>query len=309
VTALAAFGLRVELPFELPVAASANGHAGPAVLVEVVPAGALAWSGTDLPAVWRTVLGDGSAVRVEHGRDGDYRFAYGEAAVFVIAPAADRIRVAVRDPQDPAWRRFLLDTVLWWTALLHGFRLVHAGAVVVDGRLVAVLSQTGGGKSTLVWELLRRGGTLYCDDVLALRPRPGAAPIAHPGPPVMNLPTGLAERFRPGPELARFGPPEEETWIAVDQAPPEPLPVAAAILYGRSAGAELAFEPLAPSPLNLVPHSWDLPHLAERAAGRFELLADFAEHTAAYSLLADLTCPVEEIADLLAAHLRERSAT
>ena len=63
------------------------------------------------------------------------------------------------------------------------------GAVATDHGLVAVIAGTGGGKSTLVAELARRGGELFCDDLLAIR-RAADGLVCEPGPPLMNLDVG-----------------------------------------------------------------------------------------------------------------------
>src|SRR6478752_10213357 len=99
---------------------------------------------------------------------------------------AARIACLPRDAGDPSWRRFLLDTVLWWTALANGLHVLHAGAVEPGGGgVVGILSASGGGKSTLTGELLARGARLFSDDVLVLGPAPELT--AHPGPPLMNI--------------------------------------------------------------------------------------------------------------------------
>lgn len=300
-TDISAFGLAVSLPFELPVEPPAV--TGPApVGVRLVPELGPSWTGAAGPVIWEATMGDGQSVQVERGLGGEHRVEYGDQAVFVIDAAGEEVVAVPTHVDDPAWRRFLLDTVLWWTSLVRGFRHLHAGSVVIEDRLVAVLAHAGGGKSTLVWELLRRGGRLFGDDALALWHEPGSAPVAHPGPPVMNLPPDLLAGFSPGPVLASFGPPEREEWVAVDDAHGSPLPVAAAVLFSRVDGAGVAAERLEPDPIALVPHVWDLPY-ADRVRGRFDLLAGLLAETPLYSLSASPDTPVEEVADALLADL------
>ena len=65
----------------------------------------------------------------------------------------------------------------------HGRIALHAFVVDVGGRRIAILGETGAGKTTLGRELLCRGGRLVADDLLALD---GEA-RAHGGPPFVRV--------------------------------------------------------------------------------------------------------------------------
>ena len=83
----------------------------------------------------------------------------------------------------------MLDSVLFTVALLHGYEALHAGALATPEGAIAITAFTGGGKSTLISELLARGLTLMTDDVLALAPSgPNGPPLAYAGPPLMTIP-------------------------------------------------------------------------------------------------------------------------
>ena len=87
---------------------------------------------------------------------------------------------------DGGGERLLYAQALPLAAVLQGVPCLHAGAVVVDGRALAVIGGAGAGKSTLVAALLEDGGTFLTDDVLALEGRePGV--VAHPGPRFATL--------------------------------------------------------------------------------------------------------------------------
>lgn len=55
-----------------------------------------------------------------------------------------------------------LDDVL--VSQLKGFRAVHAGAVLIDGRALLLPGSSHAGKSSLVAELLRRGAAYFSDE-------------------------------------------------------------------------------------------------------------------------------------------------
>jgi hypothetical protein len=67
--------------------------------------------------------------------------------------------------------------------LLHqrGIFPLHASCVELEGRAVAVAGSSGCGKSTLAAALVRRGATLFSDDICALRLSEGHPPVALQG--------------------------------------------------------------------------------------------------------------------------------
>ena len=105
-------------------------------------------------------------------------------------------RSIVATKLDP---RLLFARGLPLAASLQGVVCLHASAVVVDGRAIAVCGASGAGKSTLAAALVAEGAGFLTDDVLALTPsrspdgdgsaerEPSAdagrgAVVAHPGP-------------------------------------------------------------------------------------------------------------------------------
>jgi len=87
------------------------------------------------------------------------------------------------------WQRFLGGQVLPFAAVLQGLEVFHAGAVVVDGRALAVAAGSGVGKTSVTLELVRRGLPFLDDDVLAV----DGDLLAHPGPGLANVKEGQAE--------------------------------------------------------------------------------------------------------------------
>jgi hypothetical protein len=116
----------------------------------------------------------------------------------------------------------VLDSVLFTVALLQGYEALHAGAVATPDGVVAITAAAGGGKSTLLTELLQRGLDLMADDVLVLKSRGMEAPLAHPAPPSMTVPATRIPTLREAAPPQTISSLEEERWIAVP-VHPEPL--------------------------------------------------------------------------------------
>lgn len=255
----------------------------------------MAWSG---PSGGNDAVGQvhGGPLRVRQGRDNDTLISYADYATFHVDAASAQILCApIVD--DSRWKRELLDSVLWLTALGHGREIVHAGAVEGSEGAVAVIARTGGGKSSVVAELVRRGNPLFCDDVLALNLVEGNV-IAYPAPSLMNIP----ERFAGGD--TSFGQPvariEDEIWTTVEPAAVEPRRVAAICFLDRSpsaSGAELTkFEP---SVVDLLPHMFTDPFRRDREATAFLHGSALLNSTPAWRLLAATDISVEDLADLI----------
>ncbi|MGH2951182.1 MAG: hypothetical protein ACRDKX_03975, partial [Solirubrobacterales bacterium] len=103
-----------------------------------------AWSGPSAPPhVRETTFPDGCLYRLERGSGSDYLLAYGERAVFHLDSGARLVRSAPARPRDPAWQRFLLDTVLATASLVRGFEMLHASAVGRGSGCVAFLAGMG----------------------------------------------------------------------------------------------------------------------------------------------------------------------
>jgi hypothetical protein len=329
---LSAFGLGLLTDLRLPGAWREQPARGPALrLLEAEPQAITAdWSGRERIG-WEATI-DGAAFVVERGRAGDHRFVHGAPpaedgsptagtlAVHHLSPDARVLRCAPADPTDPAWWRVVLDSVLFSVALLQGYEALHAGALATsDGGVVAIAAGTGGGKSTLVSELLLRGLTLMADDVLVLEPprAAGEPPLAHPAPPLMTVPAARAERLRrglpaqgaePGPRTAEGAEPrpapaaaaaaaaaagqtiavvEDERWVAMPVCA-RPLPLRALVVLNRAPGAgEAAVRPIERPLHALIDSLLRFPRTREREAARFDLAGAIAAHVPIWELRAD----------------------
>lgn len=292
-----AFGLEVGSDFSLP------GDPGPAtedadLSLCAADAAAIdaAWSGESGPPIWETVI-DGRPFALAAGRDGDHRMHWGGQPFHLNAPA-DVLLCAVPSPADPGWQRQLLDTVLHTTALIRGADAVHASAVEIDGRAVGIIALSGGGKTTLASELMRRGRPLVADDIVVIRRCDGGF-MAEPGPPLMNLPAarlGAVDDVVPLTHIADLG---DEVFVEVGGAVTEPLPLGALWLLERGEGIETSAERVPASPLPLVGHTLLLRSREDRDRHIFNLLGDVADAVPVFRLRADAAVGPEALADLI----------
>jgi hypothetical protein len=282
------------------------------------------WSGLQ-EIGWEGVI-DGAPFVVERGVAGDHRFVHGAQpdqngtpldgsgtpsnairAVHHLSADASVLQCAPTDPTEQSWWRVVLDSVLFTVALLQGYEALHAAAVATPDGVIAITAASGGGKSTLLSELLGRGLALMADDVLVLDPRGTEPPLAHPAPPLMTIPATRVST------LGETNPPEtissleDERWIAVPVYP-EPLPLKALVVLDRRPGSqrpgsqssgfasiEKIEDPLAP----LLGSLMNFPRSPARERTRFELASTLSCTTTLWRLTADLDTPPDVLADTL----------
>ena len=134
--------------------------------------------------VWRGRSPDGEALQVVDGPPGERVFLHPGGTfhlgdgVLSFAPEPG--------PDELAWMRALLGSVLVSISLLRGYEALRASAVEIGGRVVAFAGGSERARSGLAAELVRRGHPLVCDGALALT-RDGNELRAEPGPPHLNL--------------------------------------------------------------------------------------------------------------------------
>jgi hypothetical protein len=301
-----AFGLTIAADFALPGMVPAD-HGPSDVTIHLVTRHDVeeAWAAREPATAWRSVFGDGQVFSGQRAADGSWRLAYGHNALFFVSADAGTVLCGPEDPQDAAWQRVLLDAVLMVASVAAGFEVLHAGAVETSAGLVGVAAESGGGKSSLVAELVRRGHPLFCDDILVLDRGPDGA-RSHPGPPVMNVP--LSPEHFPvaeiGSVLATFG---DEAWVAVRHVARRPRPLAAVCLLERGPDTTTQVQRLAASPLHLRPHVRPLRVPVERDRERFELLADLAETVPVYRVCAGPEVTPSGVADMVEGVLGTRA--
>ncbi len=123
--------------------------------------------------------------------------------------------------------------------------------------------------------------------------------MAHPGPPVMNLPTaqrgssGLSEIGEP---LAHF---PGEDWVKVTGAALDSDRVAAVCLLRRRRGEVRALRRLQPTVLDLLPFTLGFSRSPGRTRQRFLLFSRLAAEVPVYELSAPPDASPRSLADLV----------
>jgi hypothetical protein len=183
----------------------------------------------DVPPAWdATVLG-APYFWAEADR---LRFAADGAELYV---EADRVLLSAPDEGT----RAAADWLLYGTATraMLTFRRdynLHAGLVVSpSGRAVAVLGDSGAGKSTTTVELLRRGWCLGSDDIVVVR-HTDTGPVAHPVERPIHLSDEAVRLLGGDPAVGRPIPDTVKRAYAVD-TDPTPRPLAALLILSRTA--------------------------------------------------------------------------
>lgn len=111
----------------------------------------------------------------------------------LLSTDGQRLTCAPDGAAEEHWQRLLVAQILPFAAVLNGLEVLHASAIVIDGRAVAFAGPSGSGKTSVALELCQLGADFLADDVLAME-RSGSALLGHPGSPVAGLDHAGAQR-------------------------------------------------------------------------------------------------------------------
>jgi hypothetical protein len=320
---LRAFGLSLSADLPLPGAWEASPPTEPIMRLQSATPQAIAesWSGLETVG-WEGSI-DGAPFVVERGRAGDHRFVHEGRSVHHLSADTAVLLCGPDVDGEPLRWRVILDSVLFSAALIRGYEALHAGAVATDNGALAITAGTGGGKSTLLVELLRGGCSMLCDDVVVIEPRGEAPPLAveapplageaplagglageapplaHPGAPLMTVPAQIAPA--PGAAIASVG---EERWVAVP-AHPQAIPLMAVVALNRSPGLATSLHRVRNPLPALLGSLLRFPRTPQRERARFEVAGTIALHVPIWELTADPSVAPDTLAGLLRAELIE----
>jgi hypothetical protein len=225
--------------------------------------------------------------------------------------ADDGSRVECDGLAEPLWRwhRPLCGQVLPLAATLQGFELFHASAVVLGGRAVGFVAESGTGKTSLAIALVARGATLVTDDVLALESTAHGV-LAHPGVPTANI---AAEQLAllPPSERSRLGVvigSSDKLHVELANVSAEPWPLGAIYFLARSGRVErLAIERARPpDPRHLLAATF-MPHIATRARLMTQLstCAQIADVVPVFRLSVPARLTAAELASEVERHVKD----
>ncbi len=143
-------------------------------------------------------------VLVERGLDGHFRVSYADGARFIISATASQIFGVSRSQLTlDDLLVYLQGPILGFVLRLRGLTCLHASAVTVDGRAIAVVGKAGMGKSTSAATFALMGLPVLTDDVLALHE--GSDFHVQPGlPRVLLWPASAAALFGDPDALPRI---------------------------------------------------------------------------------------------------------
>lgn len=160
------YGLTIESPFPLPGA-----HVLAAAPVLDVT---ISW---EAPAAWREPVKmlpgssiDPDAALLGETADGALCATWRRELQLVIAPTNDHITVVCTQAKLEFAPTVLVGIGLGLLLHRRGIVCLHGSVVLVNGRAIALLGESGAGKSTAAAALVASGATLISDDIAALRP-------------------------------------------------------------------------------------------------------------------------------------------
>jgi hypothetical protein len=178
--------------------------------------------------------------RLELDPAGNYRHHFPDLVDFYIDSSARSVRaVAAEELAPDILRHLIVDHVVPHLLAIDRALVLHASAVVVDGRAVAFVGPTGAGKSSLAAGFVAlRQARLLCDDYLRLREADGGylADASYPGLRLWQDSAAFfaddAERL---PQVASYT--DKRRW-AVSTADSDDAALAAIVLLGADPGAD-----------------------------------------------------------------------
>jgi hypothetical protein len=164
-------------------------------------------------------------------------FLYSDGARFVVTP--DGLEVSADWPdhftlEDAS--TYLLGPVIAYVLRLRGVTCLHASAVAVNGRAIALFGLAGAGKSTAAAAFALRGFPVLSDDVAVLSDR-GERFEVQPGYPRINLwPDSVRILLGSEDALPRITPTWDKRYLALDgngrRFQSSPLPLGAIYILG-----------------------------------------------------------------------------
>ena len=190
---------------------------------------------TSYVAEYKSECGE-PALRVFRVLDGMYyRFYYADQTEFLIDRAGTEVWSQWSQPltlEDTA--TYLLGPVMGFVMLLRGIVCLHASAVAVGDKAIALLGPAGSGKSTTAAAFSDRGYRVLAEDVVTLDDRGGHF-FVRPGYPCIRLwPASVKALYGSESHLPKLTPNWDKCYLDLkEQFHSQPLPLAAIYHLGE----------------------------------------------------------------------------
>jgi len=164
-----------------------------------------------------------------------FRFSYADQTEFLVDQAGTEIWAKWAEPltiEDTA--TYLLGPVMGFVMLLRGIVCLHASAIAVDDKAIALLGPAGSGKSTTAAAFADRGYSVLAEDVVTLDDR-GDEFLVRPGYPCIRLwPASVKALYGSESHLPKLTPNWDKCYLDLtERFHTEPLPLAAIYHLGE----------------------------------------------------------------------------
>ena len=206
------------------------GYAPPNLAHRLVPTEPPWYSSTE-----RTPSGESVLLVWKLDSDRFYRFRYADGTEFLLDSDGGELWATWPENmtlEDTA--TYLLGPILGCLLRLRGVTCLHASAVLIEGRAVALVGPAGSGKSSTAAALAAKGFPVLSDDIVALDQRDSRL-WAQPGYPRLNLwPDSVQALYGASDQLPLITPPWPKRFLDVAKPPlafhPAPAPMGAVYL-------------------------------------------------------------------------------
>jgi hypothetical protein len=130
---------------------------------------------------------------------------------------------------------YLLGPIMGFAMLLRGSISLHASAIIVDNRAIALVGAAGTGKSTTAAAFADLGYAILAEDVVSLNDR-GTSFLVEPSYPCIRLwPSSVKALYGPDASLPKLTPTWDKCYLDLNQKQyefgKEPIPLSAIYLF------------------------------------------------------------------------------
>jgi hypothetical protein len=158
-----------------------------------------------------------------------FRFSYADRTEFLVDQAGTEVWAKWAEPltiEDTA--TYLLGPVMGFVMLLRGVVCLHASAIAVGDKAIALLGPAGSGKSTTAAAFSDRGYSVLAEDVVTLDDH-GCQFLVRPGYPCIRLwPASVKALYGSESHLPKLTPNWDKCYLDLtERFHAEPLPLAA----------------------------------------------------------------------------------